>query len=281
MTLAAPEMTRSGLHLLRQDAFGVISDDSAYWIGFMFADGCVEKDGKRISLRLSECDRGHLVRFRDFLGSTHPITECPAGNFGGYASKPSCRLSIGSKRLATRLLELGRYDGDIPAKLRNSRHFWRGVVDGDGSVGRRAGGFPDFQVVGSKRLMDAFLGFLTREGVAARMSVRPSKSIFTVATAGHTAAAIMRVLYDNAPLALNRKARKVMDILAEADARRTQAQEIKASKLETIREQYEAGYSLKKIGTQLGCSDVTVMRWMKEAEMPRRRRTGGRRRDRG
>jgi hypothetical protein len=278
-----PTLTKTGRHYLRQDAFDVITDESAYWIGFLFADGSADKKKQWwISARLTASDRGHLAKLRDFLGSTHPITECPAGNFGGYASKPSSRLKVPSVHLARRLLELGRYTGDIPLELTNipleltnSRHFWRGVVDGDGSLGVTSKGFPEFQVVGSRRVMDAFLDFLRREAAAARMTVRPSKSIYTVATAGHTATRVIRLLYGDASVGLERKANIARAILEADTTRRERAREIERSRLMRIREWYEAEEPLKQIGNRLSVSDVTIMRWMKGAEIPRRPRTGG------
>jgi hypothetical protein len=148
---------------LNHNAFDIITDDAAYWIGFLFADGSIFRSRKevlRVQVRLSEVDKSQLVKFREFLGSTHAIGTCPAGNFGGYASRPSVRFSVGSERLANRLLELGRYEGPIARELATSRHFWRGVVDGDGSIFTTKTGYTGFGVVGSRRLLDAFLGFL-------------------------------------------------------------------------------------------------------------------------
>ena len=122
---------------LRQDAFDELTPDAAYWIGFLFADGSVVGRGESavVQTRLSECDREHLVKLRSFLGSTHKIGAAPAGNYGGYRSRPSVRLSVPAGRLARRLLSLGRYEGPIDSTLIRSRDFWRGVVDGDGSLG--------------------------------------------------------------------------------------------------------------------------------------------------
>lgn len=124
---------------LNHEAFDIVTNDAAYWIGFLFADGSVIKQQKgapQVQLRLSEIDRGHLEKFRQFLASTHVITTSPPGNFGGYRSRASARYAVTSRRLAGRLLEMGRYEGPIASELAASRHFWRGVVDGDGGISR-------------------------------------------------------------------------------------------------------------------------------------------------
>jgi len=51
------------------------------------------------------------------------------------------------------------------------------------------------------------------------MTIRPDKTIFQVATAGYTAEKIVYFLYDNADVALDRKAVAAAEILAARDAR--------------------------------------------------------------
>ena len=206
---------------LRHDAFDELTPDAAYWIGFLFADGSVSRRGESadVQVRLSECDRQHLVKLRAFLGSTHTIGLAPAGNYGGYRSRPSVRLSVPSGRLGQRLLSLGRYEGPIDSTLVRSRDFWRGVVDGDGSLGHLSSGYAYFELVGSHRLLEAFLGFLQGNGLGGRMTIRPDKTIFQVATAGHIAERIVSFLYKDATVALDRKAASAARIAAVRKAR--------------------------------------------------------------
>jgi hypothetical protein len=265
---------------LRQYAFDELTPDAAYWIGFLFADGSVIGRGESavVQTRLSECDREHLVKLRSFLGSTHKIGVAPAGNYGGYRSRPSVRLSVPSGRLARRLLSLGRYEGPIDSTLIQSRDFWRGVVDGDGSLGHLASGYAYFALVGSRRLLEAFLAFLQGNGLSARMTIRPDKTIFQVATAGHIAERIVSLLYEDATVALDRKAASAARIAALRKARIDAQVDMHRSRIARIANWYQAGASLKSIGSRLGVSDVTVMRWMEEARIPRRPQSGGRRR---
>src|SRR5690348_15514045 len=97
VTLRGPRETSMRCQI-RQDAFDELTPEAAYWIGFLFADGSVGISGQsgRVSVRVSERDKDHLVKLRTFLGSTHKIGTAPAGNYGGYRSKPSVRLSIPS-----------------------------------------------------------------------------------------------------------------------------------------------------------------------------------------
>lgn len=209
-------------HTLRHDAFDMLTPDAAYWCGFLFADGSVgrrEKGTPEVSVGLSECDLAHLEKLRAFLGSTHAITPMPgrlmavrAGK--NYTSRPAYRYSVRSARLADRLCSLGRYDGPIDRSLARSRDFWRGVVDGDGNVGISCD-LASFGLVGSARLLEAFIGFLGDTG-SRPLTVRPHKSIYGVHSSGATAERIMDRLYTGAGVVLDRKAARVADVLARA-----------------------------------------------------------------
>ena len=193
---------------LRHDALDILTDEAAYWCGFLFADGNVhERSGYQpvVSVTAAERDRGHLMKLRTFLGSTHAISS-------GSKMPPSCQFRVTSARLAERLLSLGRYTGPVAAQLAESRHFWRGVVDGDGSIGcyaKRPGGTlsAQFRLCGERRLLTMFCEFLVRDGsTGANLSVRPHKSIYGVGTSGRSAERIINLLYRDAPAALDRKA---------------------------------------------------------------------------
>ena len=49
------------------------TEHKAYWLGFMLADGCVNKSRDRIELSLKEEDYDHLVKFKNDLNSGHKI----------------------------------------------------------------------------------------------------------------------------------------------------------------------------------------------------------------
>lgn len=110
---------RRTVHTLRHDAFDVLTPEACYWLGFLFADGCVTyREGHlpQISVGLAQRDRDHLVSLRTFLGSTSSISA-PSPTHG------SCQFSVRSARLAERLISLGRYDGPLGEQLDESRDF--------------------------------------------------------------------------------------------------------------------------------------------------------------
>lgn len=187
------------------------------------------------------------------------------------------RFSATSASLAQRLLSLGRYEGPVNDTLARSRDFWRGAVDGNGSLGILATGYAYCGLCGSRRLLEAFLGFLQSHDLGGRMTLRPDKSVFQVGTAGYLAERIIRLLYEDAPVALDRKAASAARIAAAEDVR--VAAQLTADRVELaqIADLYQDGASLMQIGLRLGISNVTVMKRMEAAGMPRRPRVGGRR----
>jgi hypothetical protein len=54
---------------LNHEAFDIVTNDAAYWIGFLFADGSViqqQKGAPQVQLRLSEVDRATLRSSANF-----------------------------------------------------------------------------------------------------------------------------------------------------------------------------------------------------------------------
>lgn len=125
-------------HSLNERAFDNLSAAACYWLGFMFADGYVSRSGGTVRLTLSGTDSAHVSEFATFLGTDMPLKfiaseDLPFNNRGATV------LQISSVRIANRLRELGmgipKAERRIPGVLINSRDFWRGIIDGDGTLG--------------------------------------------------------------------------------------------------------------------------------------------------
>jgi len=95
--------------------------------------------------------------------------------------------------------------------------FWRGVVDGDGSVmltrGRR---YPCISLVGASRaLLNQFVAFLARRGLVAKNRSGGSGR-WQVAVYGESASRLAKILYTKTGPALARK-RKTANKLMKND----------------------------------------------------------------
>lgn len=138
--------------------FDVIdTEEKAYWLGFIAADGNVVTGRPILKLALASKDRDHLLKFRAALQSTHAITDyITTSGHGGS------KLSIASPELIQGLAKHGigpcktfthEWPGDLlPAEL--LFHYLRGYFDGDGnsSVGHEPSGVPKLRlsIVGNK-----------------------------------------------------------------------------------------------------------------------------------
>ena len=184
---------------LDETVFDKPSEERSYWIGFLMADGCVCERGnaRHIVVGLSSKDRDHLEKFRAFLGSDHAISD------NGIRAA----ICIPSVKLASALASFGV----IPKKARcatiigleHDRHFWRGVIDGDGCLGIYRNK-PRLQLVGSKSLLSQFKDF-AQAHIDTMASVRPVNSIFQFTLIHFKATAVASLLYSNCSVALDRK----------------------------------------------------------------------------
>lgn len=125
-------------NITNQNIFNIVdSEEKAYWLGFLYADGTVRsKEGdNQIELSLQESDYSHLEKFRKFIGNNNKIA---------YREKQKAyRYCVRSKQIKNDLIRLGctpkksltlvfPTKEQVPDKY--LRHFVRGYTDGDGSL---------------------------------------------------------------------------------------------------------------------------------------------------
>lgn len=122
---------------LWEEAFeNIDTPDKAYWLGFIFADGCLRQAGK-LKIGLAKKDKLHLVKFLRFLRSNYPVKDYKT-NLGTTTSE----IRICSIKLVNDIHQKGKpYDyarsqGIIFPKIRKKlhHHFIRGMWDGDGCI---------------------------------------------------------------------------------------------------------------------------------------------------
>lgn len=124
---------------INHNYFDVIdTENKAYILGFLYADGCVFKSQKSLlTISLQEKDKEIIEKIKLELSSTSPIETYM------YKNKLYCRVCFYSEHLCNTLKLLGcvplksEYlkwnEKIIPKKLIN--HFIRGYFDGDGHFG--------------------------------------------------------------------------------------------------------------------------------------------------
>lgn len=210
-------------------AFDTITEASAYWMGFLCADGYFISNGSgspQIVLGLARKDRGHVEKFRAFLKSTHNVADVVNKTSLGYHDGKgglSSYFRVRSRQLFAALERRGlacKSPERIPNdELENSVHFWRGAVDGDGTVRlhvdpRRNYRFPHIMLCGHMPLMEKFQAFLARQGLPTNITDTAS-GIYQIRLMGKGALKLIEMLYDNATVALDRKHATARELLRE------------------------------------------------------------------
>lgn len=130
---------------INEESFKDINtEEKAYWLGFLYADGRVRSFNGTygLDLWLSIKDENHIFKFKTFLQSDHPIVY--RTNKIKYKSSISISYGVGinvcSKKIIEDLFRLGcvqnkTYRIDSPnIKEELYRHFIRGYFDGDGCI---------------------------------------------------------------------------------------------------------------------------------------------------
>ena len=109
------------------------TEEKAYWLGFLYADGSVGSKDNRIELGLAEKDLKQIEKFRDFIGIFNKISYRPQTKSYRYCFKSiPCKLDLikqGCLPKKSLILNFPTIE-QVPQNL--VKHFIRGYFDGDG-----------------------------------------------------------------------------------------------------------------------------------------------------
>lgn len=119
------------------DIFETIdTEEKAYWLGFLYADGYINEEHNFITLGLAAKDKEHIEKFQKFLETNAPYQD--RLNNGGHP----CRFfRLHDKKIVNDLVKLGCHQKksldlkpifNLNQEL--SIHWSRGLFDGDGSI---------------------------------------------------------------------------------------------------------------------------------------------------
>lgn len=183
------------------------AEEQAYWLGFITADGGIIRSGRTFALRLelAEIDGEHVRRLADALGSNKPVCSRPGFVYASFDSwrLVECleRLGLTPRKSAT----VEPWNG--PADL--MPHYWRGLFDGDGSIGKvRTRTDWCLSICGSRACVEAFADWAMSISGGTAIPHPARKGSFCwrwAVTGGRKAQLLADALYGNATVALPRK----------------------------------------------------------------------------
>lgn len=188
------------------------TEDKAYWLGFISADGYIQHN--KIGISLAVIDKNHLEKFVKSIGAQHPVRIYRKQNF-----KSTCRVEVFSKHAVNSLKKLGvgerkshtlRPCKAIPREL--MRHYWRGLLDGDGWITKNTGQ-RSLGLCGSLHTVVGFKLFVKRY-VPTTQKVRRMRSIYAFSLSGKKLSQkLCRVLYGGSTVYLDRKKERADNLI--------------------------------------------------------------------
>lgn len=209
------------------------TEEKAYWLGFIYADGCIYKSysrsrdrySYRLSISLKESDYSHLVKFNNFIQATYNKVSIKKTN---YKDKSCCKWQINNKHLFDTLNSYGCTERkSLTLKFPNInifksynlvRHFIRGYFDGDGSISfnRRANNkfIPRLILLGTYDMLDHIIHLVN-------INTEPklhcdNEYTYTISLTTNDSWKLMHYMYDDCTIYLDRKYERYLNFINNA-----------------------------------------------------------------
>lgn len=198
----------------QENYFEIIdSQQKAYWLGFLYADGynCVK--GKYVSMALQEKDLEILKKFKNHLNFNGPLTYKLKNN-----GQNQWQICICSGKFSKDLEKLGCVQAkslilEFPLNLQSKfiRHFIRGYFDGDGWV--TSG--PSWGIVSTKNFCNTVNEILSPLIGIKNLENHPNNNITKIyrVSGRRQLKKIFHFLYKNATIYLKRKYNRFQNLL--------------------------------------------------------------------
>lgn len=180
-------------------------ESATYWTAFIMGDGNVCNNV--LTIGLASRDINHLHKFVDCLNSDYPVKK-----YGNTAF-----LTITSNKV---IEDLAKHN-IVPRKtfitkppklnVKTERHFWRGLVDSDGWVSWD-GKYPKVGLCGTYEICEGFRQFVIKFSDT-KAKVCKHGNIYKFSTGGKHAFNVIKELYGDATIYLDRKHQKAMNVL--------------------------------------------------------------------
>ena len=215
-------------YTINENCFSIIdSEEKAYFLGLLSADGCISSTSNTIQISLQERDKYILEKLNILLNSNRPLRYIPStevkgfDNFKVYYRKPQYLLSVNSQKLKEDLIQLGVF----PAKSLTLKfptcinslflhHYVRGYFDGDGGVYSYKNNKWEISIAGNKEFCLEMNKYLAMNNIKSTCKKHQKNNIFYVRLAGRlNCIDFYNLVYNNSFIYLTRKYKKFKECI--------------------------------------------------------------------
>ena len=180
----------------------------------MLADGCVYSKGS-LKLALHRKDVESIKRFIDFME-----VDTSPNVYGDMAE-----VCITSRWVVKDLIRFDvtpnkTHTATVHPSLESNRHFWRGVIDGDGGMWVDDRGVPFINLSGTYAIVDSFRDFVVTSFPHYRGQVYPHASIYQLHIRGRIGLEVMKMIYQESDksISMQRKYNQARSIISDLDS---------------------------------------------------------------
>lgn len=194
--------------ILNEDFFEIIdSEEKAYFLGFICADGSINERNGKLSFTLNPKDINILYKFRSMLKINIPISQRTYNDKRNNSKINTSGIQIYSRKIINDLSLLGVNQNksntlDLPNINKNLiRHFIRGMFDGDGHIGTQC------SLISTMECLNSICAYLKEFDIHSRNyteTINEKKNVFKKLY-GKDRIKLLRLLYDNSNIYLERK----------------------------------------------------------------------------
>lgn len=219
-------------HFFNENYFeNIDTEEKAYWLGFISADGCVSKSSEynsyRLSINLSIVDKNHLEKFRKAICANDIELQeyTSTKGFSNPNGSTTCRIVLNSLKLCTDLAKYyvhqrKSYDIEMPDINRDLiPHYLRGLFDGDGSYSCLYDSKKNryrylFEIVGaSEKLLRQVQTYLLSVNITFHIYYRKGTNYIRLMSGSkREILKLIDLLYSDAHIYLDRKYEKINEI---------------------------------------------------------------------
>jgi hypothetical protein len=210
------------------------SEDKFYFLGLLYADGCVNKTSTAVQIALQEKDIHILETFKNYINSNKPLGFINGKKILGfnhpegkeYIRKNQHILVINSKKIKNRLSELGLSSNKsltikFPKFIKNENmnHFVRGYFDGDGGIHVQAKNKWEISIAGNKEFCEDLSLLLISKNINSKCSKHSFGNVWYVRIYGRlNCIDFYNYLYKNSNVYLIRKFSKFQECIKSSES---------------------------------------------------------------